>query len=116
MFSFTFNTKSKSPYFDKDNDIAEKAKTFKKGIWKSPTPDLIVEVVPKSTEQRDRNIKISDYDTHGVSEYWIVNADKETVEQYILIKNKYNLHLKANKGIIESKAIKGFSADIKAFF
>lgn len=86
MFSFTFNTKSKSLYFDKENDIAEKAKTFKKGVWKSHTSDLIVESVIKSTEQRDRNIKISDYDTHGVSKYWIVDADKATVEQYILIK------------------------------
>ena len=64
MFSFTFNTKSKSPYFDKDNDIAEKAKTFKKGVWKSHTSDLIVDVVSKFTKQRDRNIKFSDYESH----------------------------------------------------
>ncbi len=94
----------------------EKAQSFKKGMWKFPIPDLIVEVVSKSTEQRDRNIKFSDYESHGVAEYWIVDADKETVEQYLLQKNKYYLHLKANKGIIESKAIKGFSADIRAFF
>lgn len=95
---------------------AEKAKSFKKGMWKFPIPDLIVEVVSKSTEERDRNLKFHDYESHGVSEYWIVDADKETVEQYLLQKNKYTLHFKANKGIIESKAIKGFSADIKAFF
>lgn len=95
---------------------AEKAESFKKGMWKFPIPDLIVEVVSKSTEQRDRNLKVHDYESHGVTEYWIVDADKETVEQYLLVKNKYTLHFKATKGIIESKAIKGFTADIKAFF
>lgn len=94
----------------------EKAKSFKKGMWKFPIPDLIVEVLSKSTEDRDRNLKFHDYESHGVTEYWIVDADKETVEQYLLQKNKYTLHFKANKGIIESKAIKGFSAEIKAFF
>jgi Uma2 family endonuclease len=93
----------------------EKAKTFKRGMWKFPIPDLIVEVLSKSTEQRDRNLKFHDYESHGVTEYWIVDADKETVEQYLLQKNKYTLHFKASKGIIDSKAIKGFSADIKAF-
>jgi Uma2 family endonuclease len=95
---------------------AEKSKLFKKGMWKFPIPDLIVEVVSKSTEQRDRNVKYSDYEAHGVTEYWIVDADKETVEQYLLQNKKYNLHFKANKGIIESKAIKSFATDIRAFF
>lgn len=94
----------------------EKSKNFKKGMWKFPIPDLIVEVLSKSTEHRDRNLKFSDYESHGVTEYWIVDAEKETVEQYLLQKNKFVLHFKAHKGTVESKAIKGFTADIKAFF
>lgn len=94
----------------------EKSKSFKKGMWKFPIPDLIVEVLSKSTEARDRGIKFQDYEAHGVIEYWIVDAENETVEQYLLKNKKYILHFKANIGELESKAIKGFKVDIKAFF
>ena len=98
-------------FFDK-----AKSQDFKKGMWKFPIPDLVVEVVSKSTEQRDRGLKFEDYEAHGVKEYWIVDADKETVEQYILKSKKFDLTLKANRGLITSKVIKGFEVDIKAFF
>lgn len=98
-------------FFDKT-----KSKDFKKGMWKFPIPDLVVEVVSKSTEQRDRGLKFEDYEAHGVKEYWIVDAEKETVEQYILKSKKFDLTLKANRGLITSKVIRGFEVDIKAFF
>lgn len=94
----------------------EKSKNFKKGMWKFPVPDLIVEVVSKSTENRDRGLKFHDYQAHGVKEYWIIDADKETVEQYVLNSKKFELIFKSKKGSIESKIIKGFSADIASFF
>ncbi|HMP31685.1 MAG TPA: Uma2 family endonuclease [Saprospiraceae bacterium] len=98
-------------FFDK-----EKAKDFKKGMWKFPIPDLVVEVVSKSTESRDRGLKYEDYEAHGVKEYWIIDADKETVEQYLLKSKKFELNFKANRGLLSSKVLKGFNVDIKAFF
>ncbi len=98
-------------FFDKT-----KAKKFKKGMWKFPVPDLVVEVLSKSTENRDRGIKFEDYNAHGVREYWIVDADKETIEQYILKNKKFDLALKAKKGQLESKVVKGFKAEISSFF
>lgn len=43
-------------------------------------PDLVVEVLSPSTEARDRGIKLERYRHFGVGEYWIVDADRGTVE------------------------------------
>jgi Uma2 family endonuclease len=93
-----------------------KAQDFKKGMWKFPIPDFVVEVLSKSTEARDRGLKFEDYESHGVKEYWIVDAEKETLEQYVLKHKKYELLLKAKKGVVTSKIIKGFKIDIEAIF
>jgi len=58
-----------------------------------PAPSMIVEVLSKSTEKRDRGIKYDDYEKHGVKEYWIVDPQKQTVEQYLLENGKYELML-----------------------
>ena len=43
-------------------------------------PDLVVEVVSPSTEARDRGLKLERYRHFGVGEYWIVDADRGTVD------------------------------------
>ena len=45
-------------------------------------PDLVVEVLSKSTKKKDMTIKLEKYATAGVREYWIVNPEKETVLVY----------------------------------
>ena len=42
-------------------------------------PDLVIEIVSKSTSKRDYGIKMLKYRTAGVREYWIVDPIKETV-------------------------------------
>ena len=42
-------------------------------------PDLVIEIVSKSTSKRDYGIKMLKYRTAGVKEYWIVDPIKETV-------------------------------------
>lgn len=81
-----------------------------------PAPDLIVEVISPSTEKTDRGIKFYDYAGHGVAEYWIVDPDKQVVEQYKLINGKYDLVLRSNKGIIKSIAVKNFEIPVDAIF
>jgi Uma2 family endonuclease len=94
----------------------EKAQHITKGHWKYPPPDFVVEVLSQSTESRDRGVKFVDYENHSVREYWIVDADEETVEQYLLTDGKFKLHLKAGRGTIESQVITGFRIDIRAIF
>lgn len=94
----------------------EKSRHFKKGQWKYPVPDFVVEVLSESTEGRDRGVKFNDYEAHGVSEYWIVDPEAETVEQYFLENGRFQLHQKCSQGIIESRVVKGFSINVRAIF
>lgn len=94
----------------------EKATLFTKDQWKFPVPDFVVEVLSESTEARDRGIKFEDYAAHGVEEYWIIDPEDASVEQYFLVDNRYKLHMKSDHGSIESKVIPGFSIDILAVF
>ncbi len=64
--------------------LQERAKDFTPDMKYYPAPDLVVEVLSKSTEDRDRGIKYQDYLAAGVSEYWIVDHRTERVEQYLL--------------------------------
>lgn len=47
-------------------------------------PDLAIEVLSPSTENRDRGVKFQDYALNGIGEYWIIDADSQTVERYHL--------------------------------
>ena len=96
---------------------AEKVKSFEKNTMLHPAPNFIVEVLSESTAKHDRGVKFEDYAYHGVTEYWIIDPDKEEVEQYSLGENKtYQLQTKSSSGIIVSFAISGFEIPIKAIF
>lgn len=56
----------------------EKAAAFTDSQMQFPAPDLAVEVLSKSTAKTDRETKFSDYEAHGVGEYWLVDADKKS--------------------------------------
>ena len=81
-----------------------------------PAPDFVVEVLSKSTANRDRGIKFSDYAAHGVTEYWLIDPLSEVLEQYRLEDETYTLELKSGTGTVESFAVNGFALPIKALF
>jgi Uma2 family endonuclease len=83
---------------------------------KFPVPDLIVEVLSESTEERDRGVKFEDYAANGVGEYWIVNTDQSTIEQYVLRDEDYELRLKSSTGRLHSEVIDGFDCDVESLF
>ncbi len=94
----------------------EKSAAFTKQTMKFPVPDLAVEVLSDTTEQRDRGVKFEDYEAHGVREYWIVDAEAESVEQYVLEEGAFRLLLKSGSGDIESRVVTGFRIPIRAIF
>lgn len=47
-------------------------------------PDLVVEVLSKSTAARDRTVKRERYALYGVPEYWVIDPDRRRVEVYRL--------------------------------
>ena len=95
----------------------EIADTFSDKTMFFPAPDFVAEVLSKSTEKNDRGVKFEDYAFHGVKEYWIIDPDNETVEQYFLDdEKKYKLYVKLNEGTIYCKAVKGFNIPVTALF
>ncbi|MBK8625744.1 MAG: Uma2 family endonuclease [Saprospiraceae bacterium] len=98
-----FFKKEKSMYFDKELTIF-------------PVPDFVVEILSVSTEERDKGIKLEDYEYNGVLEYWIVDADVNEIHQNILVGSKYvKKTLQAGESIT-SHAIDGFTCKVDAFF
>lgn len=95
----------------------EKVKSFERDTMLHPAPNFVVEVLSESTAKYDRGVKFEDYANHAVIEYWIIDPDKEEVEQYILGINKtFELQTKSSSGNITSLAIKDFKIPIKAIF
>jgi Uma2 family endonuclease len=95
---------------------AETAATFQPDQMRFPAPDLAVEVLSASTQANDRGIKFDDYASHGVSEYWIIDPDVETVEQYHLAGERYDLAIKAQTGELRSIAVPDFVIPVRAIF
>lgn len=54
-------------------------------------PALVIEVLSKSTEEKDRGIKYDYYEQQGVKYYLIVDYKKQSIEIYKLIDGKYQL-------------------------
>ena len=94
-----------------------KAASLEKATMLYPAPDLVVEILSESTEGIDRGVKFNDYALHNVAEYWIINAEKEFIEQYFLEEGSvYELNLKVKDGMISSRAIQGFTIPVEAAF
>ena len=109
------------PRNDYEPDIVffgpEKTATLTGDTMKFPVPDLAVEVVSKSTEARDRGVKYEDYAANGVAEYWIIDPDQSTLEQYLLQENgQYQLAHKSSTGTLTSTVVTGLTFPIPALF
>lgn len=62
--------------------------------WKGSmygAPDMVVEVLSKSTRKNDITIKKDVYEANGVKEYWIINPWDKTVDVYLLRDGKFYL-------------------------
>ncbi len=95
----------------------ERAVKFKDGQKLFPAPDMVVEVLSRSTEKYDRGIKLEDYALHSIKEYWIIDPRQKTIEKFLLKAKKYELDEKVHQDkIITSSVIKGFSIPAKAIF
>ncbi|XEQ94166.1 hypothetical protein SCACP_30640 [Sporomusa carbonis] len=69
--------------------VCDKTKLDKNGYSGAPT--LIVEIVSKSSAKRDNLLKRNKYEKAGVSEYWIVTPETESIMSY-------GLHEQGNYG------------------
>ncbi len=85
----------------------EVADAFEPNTMFYPVPDFVVEVLSDSTERIDRGVKRIDYALNGVKEYWLVDADKKFVEQYVLQTDEFELAEKIQHGTVRCKVLDG---------
>jgi len=95
----------------------EKAETIRSNTKIYPVPDFVAEVLSPSTEGNDRKKKFVEYALNGVKEYWIVDADKKIVEQYILFGTEYKLKRAYEEGeAIECIVLGGLFVTVSSIF
>jgi Uma2 family endonuclease len=98
----------------------EKMDKFEEDQMLFPAPNFVVEILSKKTAARDRGVKKEDYAAHGIIEYWIVDAEQKTIDQYTLNSpsdTKYTVAKTYSiNDDIESKVIEGFYIPVKALF
>ena len=97
----------------------EKADKFTADQMLFPAPDLVVEILSKSTAKRDKGIKFEDYAAHGIKEYWIIDPDKQKVEQFALLgdlKEYFPIATVYYDDDIKSRVVEGFEIPVAAIF
>jgi Uma2 family endonuclease len=81
--------------------------------------DLVVEVVSPGEEARERDLetKRQEYARAGISEYWIVDPEKEVVTVLTLEGETFRVHGDFKKGqTADSVLLEGFELDVSALF
>jgi len=69
-------------------------------------PDLVVEITSEHSRRRDKVKKRIIYAQYGVPEYWIVDLSNFTLEQYVLVGDRYELtEVYAEDDVICSKTV-----------
>ena len=86
-------------------------KRIKEKMW--GIPDLVVEILSKSTTETDKKDKFREYERAGVSEYWIVDPFNQVIEIYTLENSIYKKFGKWGAGeIANSKLLDGFEVSV----
>ncbi|MBM4458269.1 MAG: Uma2 family endonuclease [Chloroflexi bacterium] len=71
--------------------------------------DLVVEILSPESAVRDRGEKFYEYEEAGITEYWLLDPDRERAEFYQLdAQGRYAMLLPDAEGVYRSKAIPGF--------
>lgn len=85
--------------------------------WIRGTPNLLVEIVSKSSFNLDTIDKKNIYEKYGVQEYWFIFPEFKSVEIYSLKNKEYLLHQEINnKGKMTSVLLDKFELDIEKLF
>ncbi len=91
----------------------------RKGIIKDyeidGAPDVVVEIISRSSRREDRVEKFLGYEKIGVKEYWLIDSEKNIAEFYRLKQGKFEeVEVKDDK--FQSLAIKGFWLNVGWLF
>jgi Uma2 family endonuclease len=79
-------------------------------------PDLVVEILPPGTRQRDLSTKSALYARFGVQEYWIVDPESRIVPVLSLVGDHYVPIPLADEVAIESRVLPGLELTLASVF
>ena len=83
----------------------------------SGAPDLVIEILSPSTQERDKIVKRDLYATHGVKEYWIVDPLTKSVEVMTISTKGFKLYgIFLKEDTLTSPLIDGLSIPLKEVF
>jgi Uma2 family endonuclease len=84
-----------------------------KKVYMEGPADMVVEIISTESRKRDRKDKFAEYESAGITEYWLIDPIRERAEFYRLGEdNLYHLVLISNDGIYRSEVISGFWLNI----
>ncbi len=78
-------------------------------------PNLVIETKSPATARRDREIKHAIYERSGVDEYWIVDADTQSVDVFVL-EDEHYAEPRRYKNDLASLALPGLRIDLIQVF
>lgn len=87
-----------------------------RGRFLGIVPDLAVEILSKSTARRDCGEKKSIYEQCGVTEYWIVDAERRVVTLYRLADGRYGAGEHVRTGRIPSQVLPQLELVVEELF
>lgn len=77
------------------------------GTGYNGVPDMVIEILSPSTENRDKTLKYDKYLQAGVREYWIVDPDGKTVSVNVLENGKYATSVYTEEDIAPVHVLEG---------
>jgi Uma2 family endonuclease len=79
------------------------------------SPDLVIEVLSRGAERRDRVAKLDAYAQYGVPEFWIVDYHAKTIDFLLLENGRYGF-MKAIGEKYQSPRLPELIIDLQAFW
>ena len=87
-----------------------------RGKFLAVVPTLVVEILSPATSRRDRSEKKAVYERNGVSEYWFVDPEKQTVTIFSLRRDRYGSAKPIAAGYVRSRVLPGLRLSIARIF
>ena len=81
-----------------------------------PAPDFVIEILSKSTEKIDRELKFESYAEAGVQEYWLIDTRNLAIETYYLNGSEFKPGSIYQGGKIPCQVIEGMLLDVQKVF
>ncbi|HEX6963962.1 MAG TPA: Uma2 family endonuclease [Lacipirellula sp.] len=85
------------------------------GDWVNAPPDVVVEVLSKGAERRDRVAKLDAYEQFGAPEFWIVDYEAQTIDFLVLENGRYSV-MKTENDRYQSPRLPEVQIDLVVFW